>query len=55
LDWGMLYAVPNLKLHLYGKRQARPGRKMGHLTVTGNKLGDVLDVALTARRELGIG
>ena len=24
--------IPNVKLHLYGKRDARPGRKMGHVT-----------------------
>ena len=33
-DWGALLALPGMHLHLYGKRQARPGRKMGHLTVT---------------------
>ena len=54
-DWGMLQAVPNLKVHLYGKRQARPGRKMGHFTVVGDRLDGVLDVALAVRRELGIG
>ncbi|MCL2589965.1 MAG: 5-(carboxyamino)imidazole ribonucleotide synthase [Betaproteobacteria bacterium] len=53
-DWGMLHAVPNLKLHLYGKRQARPGRKMGHFTVVGDKLDDVLSLALAVRQELGI-
>jgi 5-(carboxyamino)imidazole ribonucleotide synthase len=54
-DWNALYAIPNLKLHLYGKRQARPGRKMGHFTVVGDKPDEVLDVALTVRRKLGIG
>jgi len=54
-DWKSLYAVPNLKLHLYGKRQARPGRKMGHFTVLGDRLDEVLNVALTARQEIGIG
>ena len=54
-DWGMLHAIPNLKLHLYGKRQARPGRKMGHFTVVGGELDEVLSVALAARRKLGIG
>jgi 5-(carboxyamino)imidazole ribonucleotide synthase len=54
-DWNALYAVPNLKLHLYGKRQPRPGRKMGHFTVVGDKLGEVLDVALAARWKLDIG
>jgi 5-(carboxyamino)imidazole ribonucleotide synthase len=33
-DWGALLSLPGMHLHLYGKRQARPGRKMGHLTVT---------------------
>jgi 5-(carboxyamino)imidazole ribonucleotide synthase len=33
-DWGALLALPGMHLHLYGKKQARPGRKMGHLTVT---------------------
>ena len=27
--------VPDVKLHLYGKREPRPGRKMGHLTALG--------------------
>ena len=33
-NWPALLALPGMRLHLYGKRQARPGRKMGHLTVT---------------------
>ena len=33
-DWRALLALPGMHLHLYGKTQARPGRKMGHLTVT---------------------
>jgi 5-(carboxyamino)imidazole ribonucleotide synthase len=31
-DWPRLAAEPGACLHLYGKRQARPGRKMGHVT-----------------------
>jgi 5-(carboxyamino)imidazole ribonucleotide synthase len=31
-DWAALAAMPDVKLHLYGKRDPRPGRKMGHLT-----------------------
>jgi 5-(carboxyamino)imidazole ribonucleotide synthase len=30
-DWARLAAEPDLRLHLYGKREARPGRKMGHV------------------------
>lgn len=33
-DWAAALDDPNAKLHLYGKAEARPGRKMGHLTVT---------------------
>ena len=31
-DWVSACASPRVKLHLYGKTEARPGRKMGHLT-----------------------
>lgn len=31
-DWAAACAFPGVKLHLYGKLEARPGRKMGHLT-----------------------
>jgi 5-(carboxyamino)imidazole ribonucleotide synthase len=32
--WDALLAEPSLRLHLYGKAEPRPGRKMGHFTVT---------------------
>ena len=53
-DWGNLLAVPNLKLHLYGKHHARPGRKMGHFTVVGSDAQKVQESALAARRLIGI-
>ena len=31
-DWAAACSVPQVKLHLYGKLTAKPGRKMGHLT-----------------------
>lgn len=34
-DWPRLAAEPGLHLHLYGKHEARPGRKMGHWTRVG--------------------
>ena len=46
-DWQAVLALPGAHLHLYGKTQARPGRKMGHLTITGL---DVAGVKATARR-----
>jgi 5-(carboxyamino)imidazole ribonucleotide synthase len=53
-DWAQLLAVPNLKLHLYGKHHARPGRKMGHFTVIGSDAQKVQESALAARRLIGI-
>ncbi|MCF8197277.1 MAG: 5-(carboxyamino)imidazole ribonucleotide synthase [Sulfuritalea sp.] len=53
-DWTQLLAIPNLKLHLYGKHHARPGRKMGHFTVIGNEAQQVQKSALAARRLIGI-
>jgi 5-(carboxyamino)imidazole ribonucleotide synthase len=32
-DWSIVLAHPGAHLHLYGKREARVGRKMGHVTV----------------------
>ena len=34
-NWAAACADPDVKLHLYGKLSARPGRKMGHLTALG--------------------
>ena len=53
-DWAALFAVPNLRLHLYGKHHARPGRKMGHFTVIGGDSARVQESALAARRAIGI-
>lgn len=53
-DWSVLYAVPNLRLHLYGKHHARAGRKMGHFTVIDPNLDRALQVALDARCAIGI-
>jgi 5-(carboxyamino)imidazole ribonucleotide synthase len=40
---------PRTHLHLYGKTEARPGRKMGHLTVVGNDVDDVAIQAVNVR------
>ncbi len=53
-DWAALHAIPNLKLHLYGKHHARPGRKMGHFTVIGDDPEAVHQAALAARAAIGI-
>jgi 5-(carboxyamino)imidazole ribonucleotide synthase len=53
-EWNELFDVPNLKLHLYGKQQARAGRKMGHFTVIGSNPAEVRAAALSARKAIGI-
>lgn len=35
-DWVAALAYPGVHLHLYGKHEARKGRKMGHITITGS-------------------
>jgi 5-(carboxyamino)imidazole ribonucleotide synthase len=40
-DWATALAEPRASLHLYGKTGARPGRKMGHLTITGASAAEV--------------
>ena len=45
--WADLLAQPNVRLHLYGKAEPRPGRKMGHFTV----LAADADTALRRARE----
>ena len=43
--WDTLLAQPNVRLHLYGKTEARPGRKMGHFTVTARDADMALELA----------
>lgn len=35
-DWQRAASIPQAKLHLYGKLEPRPGRKMGHITAVAN-------------------
>ncbi len=53
-DWAGVLALPGVHLHLYGKLSARPGRKMGHLTVTGETLEQVRETAARAIAVLGL-
>jgi 5-(carboxyamino)imidazole ribonucleotide synthase len=50
-DWAAVLALPGAHLHLYGKTEARPGRKMGHLTFTDP---DVLTVRANALAACGL-
>jgi 5-(carboxyamino)imidazole ribonucleotide synthase len=52
-DWAEVWKRdPGVKLHLYGKKTAAPGRKMGHLTVLDTDADTALHRAIAARRVL---
>ena len=48
-DWSAALAVPEVKLHLYGKDEPRPLRKMGHLTALADTVEEARERALAAR------
>lgn len=50
--WDRALARAGVKLHLYGKQEARPGRKMGHLTCLAGSAEQALQLAREARGEL---
>jgi 5-(carboxyamino)imidazole ribonucleotide synthase len=52
--WTHVLRHPQAKLHLYGKKEARRGRKMGHVTCLGPTLEEALDVARAIKRDLAI-
>jgi 5-(carboxyamino)imidazole ribonucleotide synthase len=49
-DWQAACRSPRVKLHLYGKVEARPGRKMGHLTALADTVEEAERLVLDARR-----
>lgn len=53
-DWQGVLSVPDAKLNLYDKSEARRGRKMGHVTLLGATLGDAHRSAARVAQVLGI-
>ena len=51
-DWPSALAVPGASLHLYGKGEPRPGRKMGHVTALAPTPQEAARRALDARGAL---
>ena len=51
-DWAAALARPDVTLHLYGKEEARPGRKMGHLTALGDTPQEAERLVRQAREAL---
>jgi len=52
--WAQVLALPGTHLHLYGKLSARPGRKMGHLNITGASVTEVRESASQVLALLGL-
>ena len=53
-DWSEILSIKGTSLHLYGKREARPGRKMGHINILGESTEDCLLKIRTIRKELNL-
>jgi 5-(carboxyamino)imidazole ribonucleotide synthase len=51
-DWAAAAAFPGVKIHLYGKTSAKPGRKMGHLTAFGATIEEAAATVRAARAAL---
>jgi 5-(carboxyamino)imidazole ribonucleotide synthase len=52
--WDEVFRRPGVRLHLYGKSEARPGRKMGHLNSLADSADRALALALEARDALPV-
>ncbi|MCI3205628.1 MULTISPECIES: 5-(carboxyamino)imidazole ribonucleotide synthase [Pandoraea] len=52
--WADVAALPSARLHLYGKEDARVGRKMGHITFAGASLDEARNACVTAAASLDI-
>lgn len=51
-DWSAAAAFPDVKIHLYGKTDARNGRKMGHLTALAASADEAAERVIAARKAL---
>jgi 5-(carboxyamino)imidazole ribonucleotide synthase len=47
-------AMPDVFLHLYGKRETKPGRKMGHATIIGQDVPELLEKASLIKNTFAI-
>ena len=49
-----LFAIPGLKLHIYGKKTSKPRRKLGHITLVGDSLEETLLRANMAKKTIQV-
>ena len=53
-NWKTFLEVPGCSLHIYGKREARAGRKMGHLTLLGESTEEIIQKINPLRAKHGL-
>ena len=51
-DFNKVLDIKDVHLHLYGKKEARPGRKMGHITTLADSVEEAGEMAIRARDAL---
>jgi 5-(carboxyamino)imidazole ribonucleotide synthase len=49
-----LFSIPGLKLHIYGKKISKPSRKLGHITITSQRIEEAILRAERARNTVKI-
>jgi 5-(carboxyamino)imidazole ribonucleotide synthase len=47
-------SIPNVFVHLYGKQQTSPGRKMGHITIMGDDVSILMEKAILVKQQLTV-
>ena len=47
-------SIPNIFVHLYGKLQTSPGRKMGHITIMGDDVAILMKKAILVKQQLTV-
>ena len=52
--WDELLKNPGVFLHLYGKKEPRPGRKMGHFCSVGDEVDELLDQAEALKKVISL-
>ena len=53
-DWSAITNIPGASLHLYGKREARKGRKMGHASFLGENIEEIIPKINSVREHFNL-
>ncbi|HMV25643.1 MAG TPA: 5-(carboxyamino)imidazole ribonucleotide synthase, partial [bacterium] len=50
--WEKLFTQTHVKLHLYGKSEARPGRKMGHFNILDRNIENAIALGRQLKKDV---